>query len=149
MKYRRAVFIVVYNKKNDKIEYLILKRKLHWKGWEFPKGGIEQKEKLKSAIKREAYEETGLRAIDKSIKRFDFSGKYDYNRVLSDRPGFKGQTFHLYSAEVKKGRGKLSYEHSRSKWVAFETALKMLKWPNQKKALRIVNRWLKEKVKKG
>ena len=40
MKYRNAIFIVVYAKQKDKIYYLILKRKLHWKGWEFQKEGL-------------------------------------------------------------------------------------------------------------
>ena len=40
-KYRKIVFIVTYAKLKDKIYYLILKRKLHWKGWEFVKGGID------------------------------------------------------------------------------------------------------------
>ena len=42
-KYRKSVFGVAYCKDNDgKIEYIILKRKKHWKGWEFPKGKIEK-----------------------------------------------------------------------------------------------------------
>src|SRR3989344_1192122 len=44
MKLRKGVFIIVYRKEKDKLSYLILKRKLHWKGWEFPKGGIEKGE---------------------------------------------------------------------------------------------------------
>ena len=42
--YRKSVFIVVYRKTEKGILYLILKRKLHWVGWEFPKGGIEPEE---------------------------------------------------------------------------------------------------------
>jgi hypothetical protein len=40
-KYRKAVFIVVYRRTknifNKQNKLLILKRKLHWAGWEFPK----------------------------------------------------------------------------------------------------------------
>ena len=43
-KYRKSDFIVVYSKEKDKIKYIVLKRKLHWKGWEFPKEGMEDKE---------------------------------------------------------------------------------------------------------
>ena len=57
-KYRKAVFIVTYLKTKKGIKYLILKRKLHWVGWEFPKGGLEKKEKkiqgAKSASKRKS-----------------------------------------------------------------------------------------------
>jgi len=44
-KYRKAVFVLLYSKTKKWIEYLLLKRKLHWKGWEFPKGKIEPGEK--------------------------------------------------------------------------------------------------------
>ena len=57
--YRNAVFIVTYRREKSKIFYLLLKRKLHWEGWEFPKGAIEGKEPVFLTIKRELKEETG------------------------------------------------------------------------------------------
>ena len=61
-KYRKAVFAVTYYiTPEGKIEYLILKRKKHWKGWEFPKGKIEKFETKKAAARREVNEETGLK----------------------------------------------------------------------------------------
>jgi len=147
MKFRKAVFVVTYSKTKKGVEYLILKRKLHWKGWEFPKGGLSGvKEKIleKSAVKREVVEETGLVPI--KIKGFNISGKYKYKKFLKDRPGILGQEYKLYSAEVKKKKVTLSKnptkEHSDAKWVDFKTALKKLTWPNQRKSLRIVNSWL-------
>lgn len=145
MKYRRAVFIVVYAKVNKEIKYLVLKRRLHWKGWEFPKGGIEPSETKNDAVKRELLEETGLLPLE--IKKHDFSGRYSYKKKMLDRFGLKGQKFYLYSSEVKMGRVKIDKkEHTGFKWVDFKTAIKMLRWPNQKKSLRIVNEWLKTTV---
>jgi len=145
MNYRRAVFLVVYTKNKSKIEYLLLKRKLHWRGWEFPKGGIEKGEKKEKAVIRELKEETGLKKI--KIKRFNFSGKYKYNKEFSSRPRIIGQTFSLYAVEVKKARVRISKkEHSGHKWVDFKTALKKLKWPNQRKSLKLVNSWLNNGV---
>lgn len=145
MKYRKAVFIVTYSKtgKNkDKINYLILKRKLHWRGWEFPKGAIKFSETKKRAVKRELLEETGSAPL--KIKKLDYFGKYDYDKIYSDRLGIKGQTFSLYAAEIKKAGIRLDkFEHSDYKWAGFEKALKMLRWPNQKKSLKMVNKWLK------
>lgn len=167
LKYRKAVFIVAYARQKVKsskrgrfkakplatsskrgqsktkkgIEYLILKRKLHWKGWEFPKGKIEEGESKINTAKRELKEETGHSFL--RIKKFNFSGKYNYDKVLPDRPGIKGQTFSLYAAQIKKGKVSLDKkEHNGYKWVNFKKALRMLKWPNQKKSLRIVNSWL-------
>ncbi len=151
-KYRRGVFIVVYKrnkKRQGEIDYLILKRKLHWKGWEFPKGGIEKKENIMNTIMREIKEETGQFPLKKTLKKHNYSGKYKYSKKLSDREGFIGQTFSLYSAEImgqsKRAKQKIKIdklEHSKYKWVNFEQALKKLTWPNQRKALRIVNKFL-------
>ena len=60
--FRKGVFIVVYTNDKGKIKYLLLKRKLHWKGWEFPKGGIKKGEGILKAVKRELKEEAGLAA---------------------------------------------------------------------------------------
>src|SRR3990172_916918 len=143
MAYRKAVFIVGYSKDNkkNKVEYILLKRKLHWKGWEFPKGKIESKETKLDAAKRELKEETGLKLI--RIKKFNFSGEYLYEKPMKDRPGLVGQTFSLFAAEVKKGKVKLDKkEHAGHRWFSFSDAEKKLNWPNQKISLRIVNDFL-------
>jgi len=142
MKYRRGVFIVVYRKNIFKRKYLILKRKLHWKGWEFPKGGIRTKEKILYSIKREIKEETGSTPFN--VKNHKIKGKYKYKKNLKDRKGIIGQTYQLYSAEIKNKKIKLDKkEHSSYKWVSFKKALKLLTYPNQKKSLKIVERDLK------
>lgn len=144
MRYRKAIFIVTYAKTKKGIEYLILKRKLHWKGWEFPKGAIKFFETKRLAVERELFEETGL--IPLKIKKFDYSGRYNYNKMFPDRSGIQGQSFSLYATEIKKAKVRLDkLEHSDYKWIGFEKALKMLKFPNQKKSLEIVNKWLKNK----
>ena len=137
-KYRRAVFVVVYSKTKKKIEYLILKRKLHWKGWEFPKGGCRIYETLQMTVRREVKEETGLKILE--MKKFKESEKYKYEKSLPDRKGFLGQTYNLYAVEVEKKKIILDkLEHSDFKWVEYGSALKKLTWQNQKKCLRIVN----------
>ena len=147
MKYRKAIFIVTYAKTKKGIDYLILKRKLHWCGWEFPKGGLKFFETKRNAVKRELLEETGLKPI--KIKKFNFSGKYEYKKDYSDRPGFKGQKFSLYAVEVKKPLNEKIkidlLEHSDYKWVNFKTAKEKVTWPNQKKSIEIVNNWLRNK----
>jgi 8-oxo-dGTP pyrophosphatase MutT (NUDIX family) len=147
--YRKAVFIVVYkiDEKTKKTFYIILKRKLHWKGWEFPKGGIDDGEKSIKTALRETKEETGLKPF--KIKRYSMKGKYLYTKFLKDRPKFKGQTYELFSAEVKqKSNQKIKLdpkEHSNYIWLPFDKAIKKLSWPNQKKCLKIVNKNINNK----
>ncbi len=146
MKYRKAVFILVYAIVKNKPQYLLLKRKLHWQGWEFPKGGRKKFETKKKAVKRELKEETGLKP--KNIKKFNYKGKYNYDREFPDRLNIKGQTFHLFAVEVKKPKqGKINIEkreHSDYAWTDYKMALKKIKFKNQKKALKIVNKWLEK-----
>lgn len=140
-KFRKAIFAVVYSmNKNGKVEYLILKRKKHWKGWEFTKGKIEKFEGKKKTVRREVQEETGLRIL--KIKNHKIKGQYKYNKKLKDRPGVVGQTYNLFSVKVDKGNGKIkvdSIEHYSGKWVSFKQAKKLLTWPNQRRCLKIVN----------
>ena len=140
-RYRKAVFIVVYcrSRRSGIARYILLKRKLHWSGWEFPKGGIERGEKQINAVRREIKEETSL-AVRK-IARYNIVGRYIYNSAArKDRPGFIGQSFRLYSAEVCLGKVIIDKkEHLGYKWLEFEEAYRKLKWKNQKKCLSFAN----------
>ncbi|MBD3247630.1 DUF814 domain-containing protein [Candidatus Pacearchaeota archaeon] len=144
MKYRKALFLLVYSRTKKGFEYLILKRKLHWKGWEFPKGGVEDSERDNmKTIKRELKEETGLKPL--WVKDFKISGKYKYEKELSDRMGYIGQTYHLYAIKVKKEKPSIdTKEHSKAEWVNYKTAMDRLTWDDQKKCLKKVNEWLKK-----
>lgn len=140
--YRKSVFIVVYSKEGSKIKYLVLNRKLHWKGWEFPKGGVENNETEGDAVRRETKEETGLN-IKGEIKRFDIHGEYKYQKKYPDRKGLIGQSYSLYAVEVPNGKVKLDeHEHSAFEWLKFEDAVKKVTWEDQKKCLKIVNAFI-------
>jgi len=142
--YRKVIFGVVYSKdSSENIEYLLLKRKKHWKGWEFPKGKIEKGETKSKAARREVKEETGLKIL--KIKHFNEKGDYLYKKKLWDRLNMVGQTYELFATEVKKGDPKLDpIEHNGYKWYPFKDARKKLTWPNQKRCLKIVDDWLKK-----
>lgn len=135
MTYRRAVFIITYKKPG---KYLLLRRKLHWRGWEFPKGGIEHGEPQMLAAVRELKEETGNDSL--ALKKFNVFGRYVYDKKTARERGHAGQDYVLFAAEIKGKTIKLDKkEHSAYKWVSYKEALKTLTWPNQKKCLKVVN----------
>lgn len=144
--YRKAVFVVIFrtNPVTHEVDYLILRRKLHWIGWEFPKGGIEKQEHILETIKRECFEESGLRIFE--VKQFRESGQYRYKTPVTDRPEYIGQSYSLFAAEVpyvNSNNVKIDeFEHNAFKWLKFKDALKLLTWTNQQKCLAVVNHWV-------
>lgn len=131
--YRKGVLGIVINKKR---EFLILYRKLHWRGWEFPKGGLSKGETEEQALKRELKEETGLDV--NIVTRLPHKVVYYYP------PEFIGKTGTKYSGAkqvvylvLADGKVKLSEEHAKYRWVSYKDARKLLRHETQKKALDI------------
>jgi len=132
---RKGVFVVAYSLKP--LRYLLLHRKLHWQGWEFPKGGMFAREKPEHAVAREIKEETGLRAI--KITKFNKNGSFIYDKKTARERKAKNFSYVLFSCEVKKAKVKVAKEHDGYRWLSYRGAMKLLKWPDQKKCLKIVN----------
>lgn len=138
-KFRKGVFCVVFSLKP--LSYLLLHRKWHWKGYEFPKGGSFANEKIENTIVREVKEETGLKVL--SIIKFKKKGKFIYYKTTQHERNAKGFSYKLFGCEVKKSKVKFSRrEHDGYKWLPYSKALRLLTWPNQRKALKIVNGYI-------
>ena len=140
-----TVGALIFNKKN---QVLFLKSNKWKEQYGIPAGKLHYGESIINGLKREIKEETGLNFKGK-VKDFRIKGKYSYKRKLKDRSGVIGQTFKLFAVEVKKEK-KIkadSIEHFKGEWMVFEKALKKLTWSNQRKCLRIVNKWVKENGK--
>ena len=143
-KYRKGVFCVVYAlDKKQRLSYLLLHRKLHWKGWEFCKGGKRFFETYAGNARREVKEETGLSAIN--LKQFIYHNRFAYDKKTQQEKKLKGFDFLLFACQVKRSRVKICQrEHDAYKWLSYNHAIKLLKWPNQKRYLKIVHKSLKK-----
>ena len=117
--------IILYRRKNDVIEYLLLNGDAI--GWGFPKGHIDDGESHKQTAKRETFEETGLK-VSKLESGFKHEVKYFLKKNWStgkqyDTPKLKIVTYFL--AEVpSKAKVKISNEHIGFEWFTYGKAKK-------------------------
>lgn len=133
MKIRKGVSAIIFFDNTKKIEYLLLKRKLNWKGWEFLKGGIKGNESELSCLKREIKEEIGVKKFaalkTKEANFFTYQKEY----VKDDRKwdGAKNTVYiiQIFSKKIKLDRN----EHSGFKWVDRKNVSKMITWKDSRK----------------
>ncbi len=136
---------VIYDIKYKKPYFLIMHRKLRWKGWELVKGTVELKDKdLKKAIRREVKEETGLKNF-KIVK--DLKKKFSFNWGKTKKVNIL-KVF-LIKANMKQ-RIKLKQriiEHDGYLWCDYETTFKKLTYDNAKNLIKAANRKIRKKTK--
>jgi len=143
MPVEKSAGAVIFKRETNKIFYLLL----HYPGvshraekdyWDFPKGHIEKGEKIEETVKREVFEETGLKDI-KILPGFKETIKYFFKsggkRIL------KFVTF--FVAETKEKNVQISFEHIGYEWLPFEEAMERLTFKNAKEILKKANDFLK------
>ena len=110
-------------------EFLLMKRVPEKGGfWQPLTGGVEVGESRDEAIAREGREETGIQTILQVINT-------EYQFSFDDHG--KSYVEFVYGAEVSSSETViLSREHNEYRWVDKDTAMALLKWPNNKEGLR-------------
>jgi 8-oxo-dGTP pyrophosphatase MutT (NUDIX family) len=131
-KTNQQVEVYFFKKEGEETKYLVMKRVPEKGGfWQPLTGGNEVGETLEETVVREAGEETGITKLNRVINtgyKFEFNdhGK-DYVETI-------------YGAEVDPNTEvKISSEHSEYKWATKTEALALLKWPNNKEGLEILD----------
>ena len=128
----QAIEAIIFRRNGNVVEYLLLKRLPERSGfWQPVTGGIEEGETREEALRREVFEETGVKsmvAVIKGLYYFEFSDpdphrEYVYGVEVSP------------SEEIALDRN----EHSEYKWCSFQEALRLLHWKENKEALRKLN----------
>ena len=135
---RKLVTAVIFH--NGK--YIILKRKLHWNGWEFVKGNIDG-QGYRKALLREIREEVGLRKV-KIICQLPPEIIYRHENI-------RGHTTTMQKAflvEYLGGNIKVSFEHSTFRWVDRKTAQKFLTHATHKTFLAAADKYVRKIEKK-
>lgn len=128
MKTKQGVQGIIYCRAGRR--FLLLHRSLNWKGWEFPKGGVEEGENTKEALLREILEETGLAAGLKVVKLLE--GKKEW------AAGDTKYIYDVYLVETGEEQdAKLdNVEHDAFCWCSPEAVLDKLEHENSKEHFR-------------
>ena len=130
--------VIVYFKDDNKILYLTL----HYEGghWDFPKGHVEENEKLEETALRETKEETNLNIeLNQDFKK---SLSYFYRRddLLVSK------TVYFFLGQTHNKKVKISSEHIGFKWLTYEDALELLTFDNAKEVLKKAHEFLTQRT---
>ncbi len=137
----KSAGVVIFRREKDTIKYLLLHYPRGFRRtdsyWDFPKGHIEKGETEGRAMRREAFEETGIKdliLVPKFCEVIKYFFKFEGKNIL------KFVTFYL--TETKTNDVKISGEHIGYQWLPYGEALEQLKFQNAKKILKKANDFL-------
>ena len=138
---RKGICAIVFRKSGKKAEFLVLHRVLHWKGWEFPKGGSRKGERQLQTLRRELKEELG-------VSKVLLLRKIPAMQVFDDFIRKKRHVNQAFLAQVPAS-AKISIsknncrEHSIYRWVSRQQALRLLTFEDQKKVFKKALKFLR------
>lgn len=139
MRRPKQVLVFLYRYRNKIIEYCIFYRKKQ-KFYQGLSGGVEDDEELVDTVKREVYEETGIK-INKIIKLDTISSIPGVN--VNKNFNYVNNIYVLYEysfgALVNNEDIELSVEHQEYRWVTYDEAINLLKYDSNKTALFELN----------
>ena len=128
---------ILFRNNEGEIEFLILKRKKERGGfWQPITGGLEDDETLIEALRREIKEETGITNYERIIENVHYFEFSDSSLVESYKTDIFSE--YVFGIEVSSNEELVldEKEHCEYRWCSFIEALKLLKWKENKEALK-------------
>ena len=139
MRKPKQVLVFLYRYRNKNIEYCIFYRKKQY-FYQGLSGGVEDNEELDDTVKREVYEETGVKV--NNIIKLDTISSIPGINVNKDF-NYKNNIYVVYEyafgININDEDIRLSDEHEEYKWVNYEEAINLLKYDSNKTALFELN----------
>lgn len=132
---KKLIDLYLYRIKDQQVEYLLLKRAEGQKydgQWRMIGGKVEKGETYWQAALRELYEETRLKPITYwTIPSLNKFYEHSTDEIL---------TIPAFAAEITKSDSViLDKEHSIAKWFEINDALERIRWPEQRRLLRLLD----------
>jgi dATP pyrophosphohydrolase len=126
---------ILFRRSNRKVRYLVLKRVPERDGfWQPVTGGVEEGETVIEALEREIREETGIENIVRIVEDvYYFEVSHPY--LMKE---------YVFGVEVSQKEKIVldQKEHSEFRWCTLQEALGLMKWNENREALKKLNKML-------
>jgi len=140
----RSAGALIFRKEGGKRFYLLLHYQRGMRRqdpyWDFPKGHIEKGETEGKAMRREVFEETGIRDLE-LVPKFREVIKYFFK--------WEGETIFkmvvYYLGETKEREVKISPEHIGYQWLPYKEAVEQSTFKNAKEIIKKAEEFLSGK----
>lgn len=129
-----AAGIVLYREEGGERRYLLLRSALTRRPiWEFPKGGVERGETDLQAAVRELDEETGIpRAVIEVADGFREEERYVFTQGKGEERSLIVKRVIYFLARTQASDVTLSREAQEWRWVTFDEAMRLLRFPGKR-----------------
>ncbi len=144
MRKPKNVLVFLYRYNSD-LEYCLFYRKKE-KFWQGISGGVEDLETLEDTVKREVYEETGIK-VNRIIKLDTISSipGINVNKMFNYVNNIYVVYEYAFGVLIFDEEIQLSEEHEKYKWVSYDEAIELLKYDSNKTALFELNERMKKR----
>lgn len=138
-KISKDIQAVVFDIKNEELQFLLLKR-LNKNTGEFEhrlvKGGLKKGEKLKTSLKREILEETGIEKVEiiKTLKSYSYAYMYGEFHVTHNVNTFLVRALSTDNYNVVNQEEEGGFDIGGLVWVSYKKAFSLLNY-NQERDL--------------
>lgn len=141
-----AAGVVVFRNAGGGRLYLLVRSALTRRPiWEFPKGGVESGETEGEAAERELGEETGLLPGDFVVRAgFREEEQYLFTQGRGASRTLIAKKVVYFLAEAFTDEVRISREAEEFRWVRYDEALRLLRFPGKRAVLERAERFLAE-----